>query len=111
CRVFTEPPQDLKISHGFRTTPMDRLLQINFRPFDLALPDNRRIDRFVFPIGPAPDNGVVFLVYPTRVHAKPEITRRCRRLRNQDNAAGLPIEAINNGYLSTGGDLKGEQVA
>ena len=79
------------------TARVDRLLQINFGRLDLALPDNRRVDAFGFPIRPAPDNRVIFLGYPTRVHAKPEFTRRCRRFCNQDNAAGFPIEPIHNG--------------
>src|SRR5262245_34347294 len=54
---------------------------------------------------------MVFLGYPTRMHATPEFARRCGLLCDQDNAAGLAIAPINDGDLATGNDLKGEQVA
>ena len=77
----------------------------------LALSIQAGINDCAFPLGPTPDNGQIFLLYLSPLHYQPEPARDIGFLRHQDQAAGLPIEPVHNGYLPAGGNFEREESA
>ena len=76
-----------------------------------ALANNWRIDSFAIPLGPAPDDGVIFFGNLVRLHRQPELACRSGRFRDQHDAARFPIETIDDRNLSAICDFERKQLA
>ena len=77
----------------------------------LALSIQGGINDCAFPLGPTPDDGQIFFLYLSPLHQQPESARDIGFLRHQDQAAGLAVEAIHNGYLAAGSNFEREKPA
>ena len=77
----------------------------------LALSIKGRINEPAFPLGPTADNGQIFFFKSPPLHQQPKSARNIGFLRYQDQATGLAVETIHNGYLAAGSNFEREKPA
>ena len=77
----------------------------------LALARERRVRPCRFPLRPAVHDGEIFLLDMTTLHREAEASRGRGIFRDQDKAAGLAIEPVDDRNLPAVDQLEGEQLA
>src|SRR5437868_11171839 len=87
---------DAKICSGRRAGGMDHLLEPDRRWDMRALSRERRIDGSRFPIGPAPDDGEIFLRDPLLLHEQTKASRGRSIFRHENQSARFAIEPVND---------------
>ncbi len=86
------------------------LFEIDFRVPDIALPEDRSIDRPFVLRRPAPDDRQVFLSDTPAFHLHAEESCRLIGLGDESEPAGFAIEPVDEGDLAAVDDLIGEQI-
>ena len=74
-----------------------------------ALSVQSGIDKCGLPVRPTPCNRQILLLQTTPLHQEPKSARDVKSLGNQDQTAGLTIEAVYNGDLAPRGDFEREE--
>jgi len=93
------------------TFGVHRPFEINFRRPDLAKPENRFTRLDFLPVRPAEDESEVFLPNAALLHREAGVASSRGVLGDEHNAAGLAIEAIDEGDLPARRELVAEQIA
>src|SRR5581483_5373347 len=106
-----KPSLNVKFSLCGRAGWMNHLFEPDRRVAMSALSVQGGINERVFPFGPAPDNGQIFLLQLSPLHQQPESARNGGFLRHQNEAAGFAIEPIHYGYLAAGSNFEREESA
>ena len=90
---------------------MDALLEVDAGRLVDALAQEGGVDGKLIGGGPARNEGEVLLRDAATLHESAKMAGRRLRFCNQDEAAGLAVEAIDDRDLAAVGDLEGEEVA
>src|ERR1051326_2437888 len=109
-RRSCKPPLNAKFSDGCRASWMNHLFEPNRRRLMFSLSIKRRIDRFRFPVRPAPNNREIFFVQMSILHEQTKPAGSRGSFGNKDNSARFAIESIHDRNLSSIGDFEREQL-
>lgn len=110
-QIAGETPHDLEPGAGPGASGVDTLLKVDAGGFVDALAEKRSVDGESILRGPAPDERDVFLRDPSTLHEHAEMARGGVCFRDEDQAACLAVEAIDDRDLAAVRKLEGQQVA
>ena len=103
-------PHDTELRACLRAAGMDTTLQPDRRIADLALADDRRVDRLLIPLRPTADHGDIFFADAAALHGEAERPCAFGSEREQDQSARFAIKSRDDGKLAAVGQLVGEQL-
>ena len=86
------------------------LFEINVGGLIIALASNGRVDLQLFPLRPAIDQSRVSLPDFVGLHQERKLPGACRGFTDQDQAAGLAVEPVDNRDLSPVDHLEGQKL-
>ena len=105
-----KPSLDTELRPGRRAVAMNHLLQPDRGRHLRSLPQERRVDRRLFPIRPTPDDGEILLRNSLFLHRQTKMSSRGGVLRDKHQTARLAIEPVNDRNLPAVGNLEREQL-
>ena len=105
------PAQHLEACPRGRAVGMHRALEPDARGFLFAQAQQRRVHRERIPRGPAPNDGQIFLADASAHHVEGEPAGGGGGLGDEQQAAGLAVQTVDERDLAAVGDLVGEQGA
>jgi len=109
--VTGETAEDFETGTGGDAGGVNALFQINGGGTLGALAEEGGVDGELVGGGPSPDEGEVLLCDSATLHEHAEMTGGGLGLGDEDEAAGLAVETINDGDLAAVGEFEGEEVA
>ena len=103
--------EDQEACAGGNAGGVDALLEINAGRMMNALAKEGGVDGKFIGRGPAPDDGGVLLGDAAALHEEAEMAGGSPGFGNEDETAGLAVEAVDDGDLAAVCELEGEEMA